>query len=82
MVDEAQWRIDPGDLKLSFSRDHYTASEFARQVRPPCPVCGAEVRVYRVDVTTFGPDPEPAFIPRDWQCLRGCAKGRTVRSPA
>ncbi len=75
MADETTWTIDPDSLYLIPSADRkYTASEFANQAWPPCPVCGVDIRVFRIDAQAFG-DEDRKFIPRQWRCPQACAGG-------
>lgn len=66
------WTLDPDTLHLAEAsgRTSFTAEEFARQVWPPCPVCGTPIVVDAI--------PAPSWTDRDtviagrWRCRRGC----------
>ena len=52
-----------------------TADQFSRLVPPPCPVCGAAVRIDRIDVT-FNAEEEArrgrSYIAGRWECPHDC----------
>lgn len=53
----------------------FTAEQFARLDRPPCPVCGAPIDFERVDVTTswhFEKTGEHQYIVGPWRCPHDC----------
>jgi hypothetical protein len=66
---------DSGYLTYPYGPE-YTADEFARQTRPPCPICGTEVMVDPGDGSHMHAREPVMYIPRGWECpQQGCAEG-------
>lgn len=78
MTDVTSWQIDPETLGLvgpAGPPEGYTPRQFAAQMWPPCPVCGAMIQVNGIEVESPD-DPEPRILPGPWRCPQGCDRRR------
>lgn len=75
MTAPTPWYIDPDTGHLTGGpKSVLTGAEWREQVWPSCPVCGATIRVDRVEVTRFPPPHGGVreYIVGMWECPNEC----------
>jgi hypothetical protein len=76
----SEWRINPVTFTLEGGpAGVMTAREFAAQRWPACPVCGSQINVAQISVTS-ALDQFPKYMIGRWECDLGCDP-RTDRAP-